>query len=98
MSKIAATNNNLIEKRMEISQMSRKELEQVVLRLTTNLEESSMKLSWYEEQFRRAKQQKFGSSSEKNADAAQISFCNVTDSTSAARPCPTGWSVLQSCG
>ena len=59
--------------------MSREELEQQVMLLTTTLEESMMKLSWYEEQLRRAKQQKFGLSSEKSADAAQISFFNEAE-------------------
>ena len=83
MSKTEATNKDRIEKKLEISRMSRKELEQRVMLLTTTLEESMMKLSWYEEQLRRAKQQKFGSSSEKSADAAQISFFNEAEAESA---------------
>ena len=82
MSEKAETNKNLIEKRMELSRMSREDLEQQVMLLTTTLEESTMKLSWYEEQLRRAKQQKFGSSSEKTADAAQISLFNEAEAES----------------
>ena len=79
MSKIVAKAKNPIEKKIEISRMSREELEQQVMLLTTTLEESMMKLSWYEEQVRRAKQQKFGSSSERSTDAAQISFFNEAE-------------------
>ena len=82
MSKIVAKTKNLIEKKIEISRMSREELEQQVMLLTTTLEESNMKLSWYEEQIRRAKQQKFGSSSERSTDASQISFFNEAEAES----------------
>lgn len=71
------------EKKIDVSAMSREELEQEVLRLTTSLEESTMKLSWYEEQLRRGRQQKFGASSEKTPDAAQVSFFNEAEAEAA---------------
>ncbi len=82
MSKKVETSKELIEKKLEVSRMSRSELEQQVMLLTTTLEESMMKLSWYEEQLRRATDEKFGPSSEKSVDAAQISFFNEAEAES----------------
>ncbi len=68
---------------IDIQQMPREELEKAFLSAFTKLEESQAKVTWYEEQLRRSKQQKFGSSSEKNSDLNQVSFFNEAEAESA---------------
>ena len=64
---------------IDIQQMPREELEKAFLRTSMQLEESQAKLSWYEEQLRRSKQEKYGASSEKTSGLNQISFFNEAE-------------------
>lgn len=68
----------------DLSSLSREELEQQVMRLSTQVDELSSKLSWYEEQYRLSRAQRFGPSSEQTAPFEQMSFFNEAESESSA--------------
>ncbi len=66
----------------DLTKFSRNELENQYIKLETQMEQLSVKLAWYEEQYRLSKQKLFGSSSEKTNDV-QISLFNETEAESA---------------
>ena len=68
----------------DLSSLSREELEQQVMRLSTQVDELSSKLSWYEEQYRLSRAQRFGPSIEQTAPFEQMSFFNEAESESSA--------------
>ena len=68
----------------DLSTLSRKELEHQVMQLSTKVDEMSAKLSWYEEQYRLSRAQRFGPSSEQTAPFEQMSFFNEAESESSA--------------
>jgi transposase len=55
-------------KSINISEYSRKELEEAFVKLSIEKEQAELKLKWYEEQYRLSKQKLFGKSSEKNIE------------------------------
>ena len=67
---------------IDVQQMSRQDLEKAFLATSTELEEFKAKLTWYEEQLRRSRQEKFGASSEKTPGIDQISFFNEAEAES----------------
>ena len=65
-----------------LSSMTRAELEQNIVDLTTEIESQKQKIKWLEEQFRLSRQQRFGSSSEQGMiDNDQISLFNEAEWT-----------------
>lgn len=68
-----------IKKMVDISSMSRKEIEEYAMKLSTQMEAMEAKLSWYEEQLRLNRQKRFGASSEK-ITIDQMSFFNEAES------------------
>jgi transposase len=68
----------------DLASLSREELEQQVMKLSTQVDELSSKLSWYEEQYRLSRAQRFGPSSEQTAPFEQMSFFNEAESESSA--------------
>lgn len=67
---------------IDVQQMSRQDLEKAFLATSSELEEFKAKLTWYEEQLRRSKQEKFGASSERTPGIDQISFFNEAEAES----------------
>ena len=66
----------------DLSSMSRAELEQNIVELTTEVESQKQKIQWLEEQFHLLQQKRFGSSSEKGmADGDQMSLFNEAEWT-----------------
>ena len=66
----------------DLSSMTRAELEQNIVDLTTEIESQKQKIKWLEEQFRLSRQQRFGSSSEQGIiDNDQISLFNEAEWT-----------------
>jgi transposase len=71
-------------KSIDLSAMSRQELEEFAMRMSVEKEELSLKVKWYEEQLRRHRAEKFGSSSEQmHEHYEQISFFNEAEQDSA---------------
>jgi len=68
----------------DLSSLTREELEQQVMQLSTKVDELSSKLSWYEEQYRLSRAQRFGPSSEQTAPFEQMSFFNEAESEASA--------------
>lgn len=68
----------------DLASLSREELEQQVMKLSSQVDELSSKLSWYEEQYRLSRAQRFGPSSEQTAPFEQMSFFNEAESESSA--------------
>ncbi|MGI6731707.1 MAG: IS66 family transposase [Anaerovoracaceae bacterium] len=68
----------------DLASLSREELEEQVMRLSTRVDELSSRLSWYEEQYRLSRAQRFGPSSEHTSPFEQMSFFNEVESESAA--------------
>lgn len=68
----------------DLSTLSREELEQQVMQLSSKVDELSSKLSWYEEQYRLSRAQRFGPSSEQTAPFEQMSFFNEAESEASA--------------
>ena len=66
-------------KSINVSALSRAELEEKFVQLSMEAEMLSAKLSWYEEQFLLSRAKRFGPSSEKS-DFAQMSFFNEAES------------------
>ncbi len=66
----------------ELSSMSRDELEQNIIELTTQVESQKQKIQWLQEQFNLLQQKRFGASSEKDmADGDQMSLFNEAEWT-----------------
>ena len=66
----------------DLSSMSRAELEQNIVELTTEVESQKQKIQWLEEQFHLLQQRRFGASSEKGmADGDQMSLFNEAEWT-----------------
>lgn len=66
----------------ELSFMTRAELEQNIVELTTEVESQKQKIKWLEEQFHLLQQKRFGTSSEKGmADGDQMSLFNEAEWT-----------------
>ena len=66
----------------DFSSMSRAELEQNIVELTTEVESQKQKIQWLEEQFRLLQQKRFGTSSEKGmTDGDQMSLFNEAERT-----------------
>ena len=61
---------------MDLSKLSREELEAKYIKMSTELEAAKMKITWYEEQIRIHQQKRFGASSEKTEISEQISLFN----------------------
>lgn len=61
---------------MDLSKLTREELENQAMKLLTENQELKMKLNWYEEQIRIHKQKRFGTSSEKTEADGQVSLFN----------------------
>lgn len=66
---------------MDIASLSRSELESKFLHLSLEVESLSAKLSWYEEQYKLSRAQRFGPSSEQTT-FDQLSFFNEAESES----------------
>lgn len=64
----------------DLTSLSREELEQQNMRLLSMVDEMALKLSWYEEQYRLSRAQKFGPSSEQTSPFEQMSFFNEAES------------------
>jgi len=80
----------------DLSSLSREELEQQVMRLSTQVDELSSKPSWYEEQYRLSRAQRFGPSSEQTAPFEQMSFFNEAESESSAFIIPENRRLMKS--
>lgn len=65
----------------DLASLSREELEQQNMRLLSMVDEMAVKLSWYEEQYRLSRAQRFGPSSE-TTPFEQMSFFNEAESES----------------
>lgn len=65
-------------KKIDLTTYSRAELEEQVMKLSTQVEELSTRIAWYEEQFRLNREKRFGPSSEKT-DFNQLSFFNEVE-------------------
>ena len=66
----------------DLSSMSRDELEQNIIELTTQVESQKQKIQWLQEQFNLLQQKRFSASSEKDmADGNQISLFNEAEWT-----------------
>lgn len=66
----------------DLSSMTRAELEQNIVELTTEVESQKQKIQWLEEQFHLLQQKRFGSSSEKGMnDGDQMSLFNEAEWT-----------------
>lgn len=66
----------------DLSSMTRAELEQNIVELTTEVESQKQKIQWLEEQFHLLQQKRFGSSSEKGmSDGDQMSLFNEAEWT-----------------
>lgn len=65
--------SNVEIKAINVSEYSRKELEEAFIKLSIEKEQAELKLKWYEEQYRLSKQKLFGKSSEMNIEG-QISL------------------------
>ena len=64
----------------DLSSMSRDELEQNIIELTTQVESQKQKIQWLQEQFNLLQQKRFSASSEKDmADGNQISLFNEAE-------------------
>ena len=61
---------------MDLSKLTREELENHTMELLTENQELKMKLNWYEEQIRIHQQKRFGASSEKTQADGQVSLFN----------------------
>ena len=61
---------------MDLSKLTREELENQAMKLLTENQELKMKLNWYEEQIRIHQQKHFGASSEKIQTDGQVSLFN----------------------
>lgn len=70
-------------KSRDLSTLSRQELEQQVVQLSTKVDKLSSKLSWYEEQYRLSRAQRFGPSSEQTP-FEQMTFFNEAESEASA--------------
>lgn len=68
----------------DLATLTREELEQRVMQLSSKEDEMAAKLSWYEEQYRFSRAQRFGPSSEQTAPFEQMSFFNEAESESSA--------------
>src|SRR5665648_876701 len=76
-----------VEKSMDLSSLTKTELEAKVLQLSMEVESLSMKLSWYEEQYKLSRAQRFGPSSEQ-IPFDQLSFFNEAESEASAFTVP----------
>ena len=66
----------------DLSSMSRDELEQNIIELTTQVESQKQQIIWLKEQFNLLQQKRFGASSEKNmSDGQQLSLFNEAEWT-----------------
>ncbi len=72
-----------VEKSMDLSSLTKTELEAKVLQLSMEVESLSMKLSWYQEQYKLNRAQRFGPSSEQ-IPFDQLSFFNEAESEASA--------------
>lgn len=52
-------------KKINLTEYTREELENQFVKLSTQVEELSAKIAWYEEQYRLSREKKFGASIEK---------------------------------
>ncbi len=68
-----------VKKSMDLASLTREELEAEVMRMSMQLEEVSSKLTWYEEQYKLSRAQRFGPSSE-HTPFDQMSFFNEAES------------------
>ena len=66
----------------DLSSLTREELERQNMQLFSMMDEMAAKLSWYEEQYRLSRAQRFGPSSEQTATFEQMSFFNEAESES----------------
>jgi transposase len=75
---------NSVKKTVDLSAMSRQELEEYAMRKSTEVESLAMQLKFYEEQLRRSRAEKYGASSEKMRDEGyeQINFFNEAEQES----------------
>lgn len=65
-----------------LSSMTKAELEQNIVDLTTEVESQKLKIHWLDKQFRLLRQQRFGSSSEQGmVDDSQLSLFNEAEWT-----------------
>ncbi|MCL2768419.1 MAG: IS66 family transposase, partial [Synergistaceae bacterium] len=76
-----------IKKTIDLSAMTRSELEDGFVKLSVEIEAMAAKLSWYEEQFLLSRAQRFGPSSAKS-DFAQMTFFNEAESESYGKIIP----------
>ena len=66
----------------DLSSMSRDELEQNIIELTTQVESQKQKIQWLQEQFNLLQQKRFGVSGEKDmTDGDQMSLFNEAEWT-----------------
>lgn len=65
-------------KKINLTEYTREELENQFVKLSTQVEELSAKIAWYEEQYRLSREKKFGASSEKTAPE-QLSLFNEAE-------------------
>ena len=72
---------------MDLASLTKTELEVKVLQLSMEVESLSMKLSWYEEQYKLSRAQRFGPSSEQ-IPFDQLSFFNEAESEVSAFTVP----------
>lgn len=71
-----------LETARDLTSLTREELEQQNLQLLTKVDELQARLSWYEEQYRLSRAQRFGPSSEQTSPFEQMSFFNEAESES----------------
>ena len=70
-----------IKNMLDVESMSRKEINEYSINMTIAYEKMALQLSWYEEQFRRSRAERFGPSSEHTYEG-QLSFMNEAESES----------------
>jgi transposase len=66
----------------DLASLTREEMEQQMMQLFAAMDEMEAKLSWYEEQYRLSRAQRFGPSSEQTLPFEQMSFFNEAESES----------------
>ena len=72
----------LLGEKVQIEAMSRDELEQNIVELTTQVESQKQKIRWLQEQFNLLQQKRFGTSSEKDMGSGeQMSLFNEAEWT-----------------
>jgi transposase len=73
-------------KSIDLSKLSREELEAAFVKVSVEKEQAELQLKWYEEQYRLSKQKLFGKSSEQNIDGNQLSIPIFNEAESERQP------------